>query len=290
MNWRDYEKRVYQEMVRIYPYANIHHNVRLPGRFSRTTRQVDILVTGIAGGLLYRTVVDTKLYNRKIDVKHIEQFIGMIEDLDCSHGMIVSEKGFTPAAEFRAVSNPHTVAVDIVTFADLASSYQSEGGAIPWVGEHAVLLNPPLGWIVDCRPDPESRFAASLHSRSYKDRDEAMRAQHYMYLMITPREAYQSFDELLQEQAALTIQGLGFEPEIEYSTWMCDSGRSLRIRQIYIPGLLHIEVTAFVEFDDFFCYVVLVMPLAYQHVDFPRLVYVCEGLMPMGVRYPEPKE
>jgi len=98
MKWRDYEKQVFEEINRIYPDVNVQHDVRLPGRFSRTMRQVDIVITGIAAGSLFRTVIDTKYYNRKVHVKDIEQFIGMMEDIECSHGILITDKGFSSAA------------------------------------------------------------------------------------------------------------------------------------------------------------------------------------------------
>ena len=281
MNWQEYEKQVFAEIQRIYPNANIVHDTRLPGRFSRTTRQVDILISGTAAGLLFRTVVDTKFYDKKLDVKDIEQFIGMIEDLDCSHGMLITEKGFSAAAEYRAATNPQAIALDIVSFGDL-SSFQTSGGAIAFTDHHAVTIAPPLGWAIDCRPEQD--FAASLYNRSLKSREHAMKSQHFMYVMIAARDVFDTLDELIQSQEAKTVERIRPEPDFQYSDWKCSSGKTLRIRQIYIPGSPSIEVTSFVEFERFYCYVVLVMPLVYQHVDFPKLVYVSENLLPMEVK------
>ena len=53
------------------------------------------------------------------------------------------------------------------------------------------------------------------------------------------------------------------------------------MRQLYIPGKSTIEVTLFAEFPSFYCSVVLLSPLNYLKVNFPRLIFVADGLIAM---------
>ena len=72
------------------------------GRFSLIRRQLDVAV--------YRPeektpflIADAKRHTRKIDVKQVESFIGMMHDVNASIGILVAPNGFTEAAEKRAI-------------------------------------------------------------------------------------------------------------------------------------------------------------------------------------------
>ena len=47
-------------------------------------------------------MADAKRYRRRIDVKVVECFIGMVDDVGAGLGLLVAPRGFTPAAEQRA--------------------------------------------------------------------------------------------------------------------------------------------------------------------------------------------
>lgn len=49
-----------------------------------------------------RLIVDAKRRSRKIDVKDVEAFRGMMEDVGATHGYLVCPRGHTSAAEKRA--------------------------------------------------------------------------------------------------------------------------------------------------------------------------------------------
>jgi hypothetical protein len=46
--------------------------------------------------------VDCKRYTRKIHVKHVDQFIGFVGDVQTDVGLLVTNVGYTPAADARA--------------------------------------------------------------------------------------------------------------------------------------------------------------------------------------------
>jgi len=95
---------------------------RLPGRFSRRRRQIDIIVRGEFEGLTVDTmIVDCKcLGKKKIDVRAVEQFVGLMRDVDVSLGLLVTTHGFTKAAQDRA-SAERGVLMDIVPFDELTA-------------------------------------------------------------------------------------------------------------------------------------------------------------------------
>jgi len=78
-------------------------NVVLVGRISGSKRQIDVLIDSRwDDGNNRRIIVDAKYRSRKINVRDIEAFEGMMKDCGAARGVIVSNKGFTTAAMKRA--------------------------------------------------------------------------------------------------------------------------------------------------------------------------------------------
>jgi Restriction endonuclease len=80
---------------------------KIPGRYSLVNRQVDVAV--------YRQsnpspilMADAKHYRKRIDVKAVECFIGMVDDVGADVGLLVAPRGFTAAAKQRARSRHGT--------------------------------------------------------------------------------------------------------------------------------------------------------------------------------------
>lgn len=275
--WKRYERRIFDEFVRSFPQANIQRDVRLAGRYSHTLRQIDIHVGGIAAGVYYQIIVDTKCYNKKVDVKVVEEFIGMLGDLDCNHGMLITEKGYTEAAANRAAKNPFSISIDIISHGDL-KSYQTSAGVIAYADRYAVLVRPPLGWVIDDRPVPHGYFA-SMYSRSFPTREAAFKAEHSMYLMLALKSDHPTMTDLIASQELLARKRLPPETSFANSRWKSEGGRHYSIRTIYIPGRKSIEITAFADFQKCYYYAVMLTPLNYTKVNFPRLIYVMDGLI-----------
>lgn len=279
MNWKEYERSVFDELALVYPGTNIQHDVKLPGRFSKTARQVDIHIGGIVCGVYYQIVVDTKYYEKKIDVKDIEEFIGMLGDIDCNHGMLITEQGFTPAAANRAANNPFSVSIDIISFAEL-KEYQTSAGVISFTERYGLIIRPPLGWVIDDRSETHA-YLCSLYNRGFQSKEEAFAAENAMYIAIAPKSAYPEIDDLFKSQEIETIKRLPKGITFEYRKWKSSEKREYRIRSIYGPGKSTIEITGVVEFPTFYCCVVLLTPLTYMKVNFPRLIWVMDGLFGM---------
>lgn len=101
--------------------ATVRRNVRLVGRKSGRRRQVDALVTGpLFGGADQMMVVDCKLYSRPVDVKGVESFIGLIDDVGAETGLLVTANGVTPSGRARA-ENERGIRVDVVSARELGA-------------------------------------------------------------------------------------------------------------------------------------------------------------------------
>jgi hypothetical protein len=72
------------------------------GRFSKRKRQIDILIAEKTPVGILKTVIDTKLFNRKVDVKAVDALAGFVDDVGAEKGMLITSRGYTQAALRRA--------------------------------------------------------------------------------------------------------------------------------------------------------------------------------------------
>jgi hypothetical protein len=147
MDWREYEKEVANEFAARYPRSKVTWNVKLPGSLSGIARQIDILVESALAGVPFRTAIDTKMYNRAVDVKDVEEFLGMMADVGVERGFMVTTQGYSPAALERAHRDTADIELDVLSLAEF-KEFQSPIG-IPFSGNKAVILPAPFGWVVD---------------------------------------------------------------------------------------------------------------------------------------------
>lgn len=78
-------------------------NAYIVGRITGVRRQIDVLIEARHDtNNRHRIVVDAKKKSRRIDVKEVESFRGLMEDVGATHGYLVSPAGCTKAAEKRA--------------------------------------------------------------------------------------------------------------------------------------------------------------------------------------------
>lgn len=116
--WRRFEDLVAAIQREITPLrATVTQDEKLLGRYSKTKRQIDVLVRvpTESGDLLL--VIDAKDHARRLDVKHVEEFIGMVDDVGANKAALVSPLGFTKAALRRA----EAAGVDALTAVDVES-------------------------------------------------------------------------------------------------------------------------------------------------------------------------
>src|SRR6266498_2632311 len=104
--WRDYEKQIHEKFRIYFPTCKVIHNTTVRGRFSKTPRQVDIAVQSHVEGFHFFGAVECKYFNKRVDVKIVDSFIGFLDDIGADFGYIITNKGFTKSAANRA-SVPH---------------------------------------------------------------------------------------------------------------------------------------------------------------------------------------
>lgn len=83
--------------------VSVTPNASLIGSLSGVPRQIDILVDArFDEGVERRIIFDAKRRKRKVDVKDVESFEGMMRDVRASKGVLICSSGWTKAAEARA--------------------------------------------------------------------------------------------------------------------------------------------------------------------------------------------
>ncbi|OOZ41657.1 hypothetical protein BOW53_02975 [Solemya pervernicosa gill symbiont] len=101
-DWKELEYLVAMIQKKLSPDATVQHNVMLDGVDSETKRQIDVLVEQNIGQYTMQIVIDCKDYAKPIDVKGVEEFQGLVQDVRAHKGALVCPSGFTKAALKRA--------------------------------------------------------------------------------------------------------------------------------------------------------------------------------------------
>lgn len=105
-DWKRYERLVARLMVdQLSTDFCVTANASIVGAITGIKRQIDVLMEARHDtDNSRRIIVDAKRRKRKIDVRDVETFRGMMEDVGATHGYLVCPHGFTEAAERRAQS------------------------------------------------------------------------------------------------------------------------------------------------------------------------------------------
>lgn len=100
--WQRFEALVAQIQRTLAPQAKITQHEKILGKRSKVSREIDIAVRQNIGQYSVFIAIDCKDYKTPVDVKDVEEFIGLVEDVFANKGAIVSASGFTQAARTRA--------------------------------------------------------------------------------------------------------------------------------------------------------------------------------------------
>ena len=278
-DWLKYEKTVFEYLQLDHPEAEVVHNVSLPGRLSGVPRQIDVLVAERFGVKTYVTAFEAKHYTRKIDVKGVEEAIGLFRDVGVDRGVMITTVGYSDAALRRANADDVDIDLDILDLAEL-EAFQTDGCAIPYKGPHGAVIPAPLGWVID-----GSRSAWGL-ARLYRRGltfEQAHNQSEFMYIQIWNKESDQisALNDLIAAQnrgmlhdfqnAEITVEALDLGQK--------SNGAIRTVENIY-PAL---EVTAFAEFEKFILFVVLLTPKVVLNRNRRKLEYVIRKALPFSI-------
>lgn len=270
MNWKEYETMVYEECGRVFHHCEILHDIYVDGLFSKRKRQIDIQVRYPNGKSI---IIDAKKYDKKIDVKKVESFIGMVKDVGSDAGIIISEKGFSKTAINRAHYGEKNVEIDILNLHEL-SMFQSIG-AIPYAGNCGIVAHAPFCWIIDATR--REGMVATMYRRGFTF-EEATHTKEWAYINFCDKNnGIGSIDELIewQNNNLLRVDNKGIIEE--------ERDEPIRIRIFKSKKYPCTEITLFREFDTYILIVVLFSPDNMINKNVEKMKYFLLNAYPLHV-------
>ena len=246
MNWSEYENKVFEILGSYYPNSTIEKDYKKIGKYSKRSRQIDIYIeTEIAGNNII-IVVDCKHYNKKINVKTVESFIAMADDLQSDIALMISEKGYSKTALKRAHYNPKHVELDILNLNELKSLQGFS--AIPFSGENGAIMKAPFGWIIDAKRRQDT--ACFMYQRGYTLK-EAAENKEFGYINFWDKKLDNLNVEELSEMQVENISKDHKINKIEYPDTIKRDDASTKLRIVWLDKYPFVEITCFVEFEKF---------------------------------------
>jgi Restriction endonuclease len=175
--WKKYEAYVLGSLQRLCPGADFRRNAYIKGRKSGKLRQIDILMERELGGFGFKVAIDCKCYKRKVTVNDVDRFLGMLDDVRVSKGVLITTKGYSSAAQHRAQHESRDMELRILT-PERLSEFQHIGDAFPWHEPVGAVVSTPEGWVVDNQPTASTQFAMYPLGHT---RDSAARRGAFLY-------------------------------------------------------------------------------------------------------------
>lgn len=281
--WQDYEQEVYEALRVSYPDADIVRDAKILGRNSKKKRQVDVLIRSNVASFSITIAVEAKYLSRKINVKDVESFEGMMRDIGADHGLLITEAGFSQAAIDRARNGDLKLELDILSVDEL-KNYQGEGG-IPYSGKHGVCLFPPFGWVVDIRqilPWPATLYPRGMTLEEAQIRGPWMYVN-FWHTTDDPVSSLAALVEFQNNDMALSYDSL--HVSVHESPPVRKDGMKTHIRVATWRGLEGAEITGFVEFDGFIFYAVLFTNDDFANRNIAKLAYMLARLQPLTIDF-----
>jgi hypothetical protein len=278
MDWREYEREIYERFHFQYPDAEITLDAKRMGLYSKVDRQLDILIEQYVAGNRISIVIDGKYFNKKVDVKAVESCIGMLEDVGAHKGLLISKEGFTEAAYNRAHYGPSEIELDVLNYKDI-QVFQGYL-AIPYAGENGVVLQAPFGWVIDAQKTPIA--VATIYQQGFS-LEQAMQNKEFMYVNFWDRKKDgHSLEDLFRIQAESFKEG---DPNtvIEYARTFKRKDARTALRVAKVNNYPTIEYTGFVEFSDFIFFCVMFSPENRSRTNIRKLENMLETVLPIKV-------
>jgi hypothetical protein len=278
VDWKQYEDEIYEYFITTFPSAQVTKDTQIMGRHSQVERQVDVLIEDTIAGFRLRIAVDAKHRKKKIDVTDVEAFIGYCADIGASKGVLISLKGYTPAAARRAHNDESDIELDVLNFSEL-KQFQAFG-AFPYAGDNGVFLAAPFGWVIDGTKRDDS--VATLYQRGY-DLLAADRANEWMYVNFWAKDSTAlSLDELIKHQEKyLRVEFPA--AEITYLKGPKTVSGETKIRCLIEKTYPAPEYTGFIEFEDFIFFCVMYSPPELANRNLRKLEHVLRSAVPIKV-------
>lgn len=280
VDWREYEKAVFEEFTKRYPDSRISWNVHVKGNLSGIDRQIDVLIDTDIDGASFRTAVDTKMYNKAIDIKDVEEFLGLVSDIGVQRGLMVTTVGYSQSALERAHRDLADIELDVMSLAEFKAHQAS--GAIPFSGPNAIVLPAPFGWIIDNFSVPQFSAVLYQHGRSFEDSARAYEWAYFQFWRKDIPGTPITVDGVLEEQN-LDLRGDDSNIEISYIDVPNTLRYPTKIRLAKRSSHPAWEYTGAIEFPDFIFFIVVFTPPRVANRNLRKLIEMLSRAIPASI-------
>jgi len=274
MNWKEYETKVLDYFTNRFPDSKIERNIKLPGRLSKTTRELDILLTDTVFGCSMELVIECKNWRSKLDVADVGAFIDKLKDIGISKGIIISRHGYSESAHNRARAEIN-LQLQVLDFDNMPSFYGFWG--LPYRGDCGAVVSAPNGWVVNNNVPEHRRLdeLCYLHPFEYQ-LHVAFEKKHIMSFQLYPIiDGNGLSEEFKYQDSKVKVK----YPKSNIKYWEEKTQKGIiTFRQIDYIELDYTEFTGGVEFFDFFAFCICVVPNDHNLNDLARLKYVLLNL------------
>ena len=135
---KDYETSVANYLVNNNPDFLVRYNRFIKGRYSQIKRQIDILLINDKR----KIIVECKYYNKKVNIKVIEEFISFLDDVEVNEGLLITNIGVSKSV-IKRISESE-INIKILNEKDLEK--YSLTALIPYERNRAIFIYEPYGW------------------------------------------------------------------------------------------------------------------------------------------------
>ncbi|MBF4486226.1 restriction endonuclease [Flavobacterium sp. CSZ] len=115
--WKKYETKLFDFFKQTYPECEIEFDDSIFGIYSKIERQIDFAIRGNLAGKRILGIVDCIYYSKKIDIKTVESFIGIMQDVNANFALMITNRGYSQAAKNRVKYS--NLKLDILQFNEL---------------------------------------------------------------------------------------------------------------------------------------------------------------------------
>ncbi|NJL71774.1 MAG: restriction endonuclease, partial [Candidatus Competibacteraceae bacterium] len=140
MDEKEYEHSVARYLAARNTDYEVKYNRRVIGRYSRRSRQIDVYLEHKNGESV---IIECKYQHRKIDIKMVESFIGFLDDIAATSGILVTNCGSTRSAKCRIAEREITI--DILD--EQALDNFRLRGLMPHDEDRMASILEPLGYV-----------------------------------------------------------------------------------------------------------------------------------------------
>ncbi|MDC4314357.1 restriction endonuclease [Acinetobacter baumannii] len=165
INSKLYEKIVSSLMFDEHDFdTTVVPNAKIIGTISGRSRQIDVLLDSKNGDSNRRIIVDAKYQKRPIDIKKVEEFEGMMRDVNAQRGILVCPNGYTQSALRRA---QELITIRLVTQEEIDNigfygweycSSSTCDGSLIWELNPTLICSFPLTITCSAKCDKCSKF------------------------------------------------------------------------------------------------------------------------------------